>query len=130
MGNLLAVHEVRFGRVLRPYGFYGRPGEVSRQQYAVLGRAGLLQRHPIWRHALVVEDQVVGGPFSARVLPILPLPAGFLANTLFYATVVWLVTLGPFALRRLIRRSRGLCPKCAYPMGETTACSECGYELA
>ena len=34
-----------------------------------------------------------------------------------------------FALRRLIRRRRGLCPKCGYPMGEAAVCSECGRTL-
>ncbi len=63
-------------------------------------------------------------------LPLRPLWLGFAVNTLFYAAVLWLLILGPFALRRLIRRRRGLCPKCGYPMGESSVCTECGVELA
>ena len=63
-------------------------------------------------------------------LPARPLWSGLLVNTLFYATLLWLLLLGPFALRRFMRVRRGLCPKCAYPMGESEACSECGAELA
>ena len=33
------------------------------------------------------------------------------------------------ALRRVLRVRRGLCPKCAYPMGESAVCSECGQAL-
>ncbi len=50
-------------------------------------------------------------------------------NTLFYATLLWLVLHGPFALRRFLRLRRGLCPKCAYPMGESAVCTECGKPL-
>ncbi len=32
-------------------------------------------------------------------------------------------------LRRFLRLRRGLCPKCAYPMGEAAVCSECGCGL-
>ena len=59
-------------------------------------------------------------------LPLLPVWPGFAINTLFYAVVLWLVINGPLALRRAIRRQRGLCPACAYPMGESRVCSECG----
>jgi hypothetical protein len=54
---------------------------------------------------------------------------GFVVNTLFYAVILWLLILGPFALRRLVRRQRGLCPACAYPVGESATCTECGMAL-
>ena len=65
-----------------------------------------------------------------RSLPLLPVWPGFIANTLGYAVVLWLLIPGPFALRRWVRRRRGLCPKCAYPVGESAVCTECGGELA
>ncbi len=63
-----------------------------------------------------------------RVLPLLPLWPGFPINTLFYASLLWLLIPGPFVLRRLIRRRRGLCPACGYDLrhGEHEACPECG----
>ncbi len=62
-------------------------------------------------------------------LPLRPVWPGFAVNTSFYAAILWLLIPGPFVLRRLVRRRRGLCPKCAYPMGESEVCTECGNEL-
>ena len=62
-------------------------------------------------------------------IPLRPLWPGFAINTLFYATLLWLLIPGPFALRRFLRVRRGLCPKCAYPMGESGVCTECGKPL-
>ena len=73
------------------------------------------------------------GSFAARardrLLPLYPLWRGFAINTLFYAAVLWLLIPGPFVLRRFLRVRRGLCPKCAYPMGESSVCTECGCGL-
>ncbi len=63
-------------------------------------------------------------------LPLRPIWPGFAINTLFYATLLWLLIPGPFALRRFIRRKRGQCPACGYPAGESAICSECGKELS
>jgi hypothetical protein len=64
-----------------------------------------------------------------HALPCRVLWPGFVVNTIFYAAILWLLIPGPFALRRLIRRRRGLCPKCAYPMGHSETCTECGRPL-
>ncbi len=50
-------------------------------------------------------------------------------NTLFYSIMLWLLIAGPFVFRWFIRLRRGLCPNCAYPMGESAVCNECGNEL-
>ena len=42
----------------------------------------------------------------------------FTISTLYYAALLWLLTCGPFALRRLIRRRSGRCEKCGYPIGK------------
>ncbi len=69
-------------------------------------------------------------PGTARgAIPLLPIWPGFALNTLVYAAILWLAFLGPFALRRFLRVRRGLCPKCAYPMGESAVCTECGIAL-
>ena len=54
--------------------------------------------------------------------------SGFAINTLFYAVLLWLVTLGQFTLRRYIRREHGRCIKCGYDVRHTDhdACPECG----
>lgn len=69
------------------------------------------------------------GPQSPKTLPVRPIWPGFIANTLFYATLLWLLTCLAIAVRRFLRLGRGLCPQCAYPMGGSAVCSECGNEL-
>ena len=68
-------------------------------------------------------------PDRLGFLPLRPIWPRFAVNTLFYAAVLWQLIHGPFALRRFIRIRRGLCPKCAYPTGESSICSECGKAL-
>ena len=61
-----------------------------------------------------------------RLLPLRPIWSGFIINTLFYAALVWLAVPGPLSLRWLLRARRGLCMKCAYPIGAGEVCTECG----
>ena len=62
------------------------------------------------------------------IIPYELLWPGFAGNTAFYAAVLWLLIPGPFALHRLIRRRRGLCPACGYDRrhAEHEVCPECG----
>ena len=85
-------------------------------------------------YALVWND---GQPLTNRmaaerhvVLPLRPIWPGFASNTIFYAALLWLLIGALFVLRRFLRLKRGLCPKCAYPVGESPICSECGCGLA
>ncbi len=83
----------------------------------------------------VVYDAAVplGAPATGLTppswLPLRPHWPGFAVNTIFYATILWLLVPGPFALRRFLRVRRGLCPACAYQMGESGVCTECGKPL-
>ncbi len=67
--------------------------------------------------------------FANGFLLMCPIWPGFALNTLLYAAILWLLIPGPFVLRRFLRLRRGLCPKCAYPMGESAVCTECGGAL-
>jgi len=73
-----------------------------------------------WSHAYLVP----------RALPLRPLWPGFAINTLFYAGVLWVLLAGPFALRRMIRKRRGRCAQCAYPIGQSPVCTECGAAIS
>ncbi len=66
---------------------------------------------------------------QSRLLPLHPIWPGFAINTIFYAALLWLLTLGPFTARRMIRRKRGHCIKCGYDLrGEfSSGCPECGW---
>ncbi len=68
---------------------------------------------------------------APRALPLRPIWPGFAVNTVFYATILWLLTLGPFTARRFIRNKRGLCIKCGYDLrgAEHEVCPECGMEV-
>ena len=69
------------------------------------------------------------GAGESRMLPLLPLWWGFTINTLLYGMILWLLLFGPFAARRMLRRRRGLCAKCAYPIGASPVCTECGGRI-
>src|SRR5262249_17329132 len=89
-----------------------------------------LEGFRIWRNTLSPVRQYVS---VVRVqglsLPLQPLWPGFAINTVFYAAVLWGLFAGPFALRRTIRRRRGQCAACGYPVGASKVCTECGAQL-
>ena len=68
---------------------------------------------------------------KARALPYIPIPLGFVVNTLFYAAFIGLSIAGRSAGRRVIRRKRGHCIKCGYDLShaEHEVCPECGVEV-
>ena len=66
---------------------------------------------------------------QSRLIPLLPIWPGFAINTLFYATILWLLFAGLGTVRRWRRCKRGLCPKCAYPQGTSEVCTECGEKI-
>lgn len=63
---------------------------------------------------------------GATPIPIEPEWCGALANTLFFTALLWLLFRGPVLTRRRIRRRRGQCIWCGYPLRERRVCSECG----
>ena len=69
---------------------------------------------------------------KARALPYIPIPLGFVVNTLFYAAFIGLSIAGRSAGRRVIRRKRGLCIKCGYDLRnvEHEKCPECGVAVS
>jgi hypothetical protein len=77
------------------------------------------------------DDSGITRVYRSRVRPIpcKPVWSGFLINTSFYAGSCWFFATAPGAVRRAIRRRRHLCPSCAYPIGTSTVCTECGAPL-
>ena len=66
----------------------------------------------------------------SRMLPFRLIWPGFAINTIFYAAIVWLMFFIPGRLRRWRRIRRDLCPACAYPIGSSDVCTECGEPVA
>jgi hypothetical protein len=60
-----------------------------------------------------------------RVLPLLPLWRGFLANSLLFATLLAI----PILLRRFLRWHLGRCLRCGFPIGTSPVCTECGHAI-
>ncbi|MEE9130014.1 MAG: hypothetical protein V3T84_08345 [Phycisphaerales bacterium] len=91
----------------------------------------LIQRSYVESIAVDGEESLYTEGFP-RLLPLTPQHTGFAINTVFYAAVLWLLSLAPFTLRRVIRRRRGHCLKCGYDLRGTSGgevCPECGAEL-
>ena len=63
------------------------------------------------------------------LLPLTPIWKGFLYNSLVYFAILVALLLVPWLVRRWIRLKRGLCPRCAYPIGVSDRCTECGAPL-
>ena len=84
---------------------------------------------------LIIKDSWIpsrktGSPILDDYLPYRPSWSGFAINTLVYATFLWLIFIGPFALRRKLRKTYGHCAACGYNMHGSKPgnkiCPECG----
>jgi hypothetical protein len=71
-------------------------------------------------------SKIIGMGPTWRALPLIPIWPGFAINTIFYAAILWLLFAAPGLIRRRRRIKRGLCPACAYPVGDSAVCTECG----
>lgn len=81
--------------------------------------------------ALVIRGQYASADrlFLPRMLPLRPRWTGFAVNSVMLALLLWFAWLAVRTTRRTVRKRRGQCPWCAYPMGVSNRCSECGREL-
>ena len=76
------------------------------------------------------------GPFGSykteAPVPLKPIWAGFVFNSLLYAGVLSFLFIGPMSLRRRLRLRYGQCVRCGYDLRGTppdhAVCSECGWE--
>jgi hypothetical protein len=67
--------------------------------------------------------------YGFRALPLYPAWRGLPANTLLFATILWLAFAGLPSARRALRTRRERCPKCAYDLrglAPGSRCPECG----
>ncbi len=104
------------------------------EEWSVAGQLGGQSFRQVTEGILLTPKAVVRRwcmLYRAKVVPLRPLWPGFAVNSLFYAAILWLPIRGPFALRRHIRRKRGLCVACGYDIRGTAQmiCSECGHEV-
>jgi hypothetical protein len=84
-----------------------------------------------WKEGMAVPERLDWLDRQFRgVLPVLPIWPGFAINTIVYAGILWLLFAAPFVVRRRRRIKRGLCPTCAYPIGSSDLCTECGRPVS
>jgi hypothetical protein len=67
--------------------------------------------------------------FMPRMLPYKPLWPAFTLDVAFWTVVAAVLWFVPIWIRRLIRRRRGQCAGCGYPIGASEVCTECGREV-
>ena len=117
----------RFGVTLRYWSAIVRNTDTVQGYYMWEKRAGWPMRAVASYGRFDGNDRdelwILGG------LPLGPIWPGFAINTTFYAAILWLLALGPFTARRMIRRKYGHCIKCGYDLRGHSgggACPECG----
>jgi hypothetical protein len=73
------------------------------------------------------EPHIIWG--GCHILPTIPIWKGIILNSLFWSAIFASFFHGLHHLRHRHRIRRGRCPRCAYPMGTSPACTECGTAL-
>ncbi len=96
-----------------------KPGLITGRE--VVGGYELPPRS--WTRGLIPGTKI-------RALPYIPIPFGFVVNTLSYAAFIGISITGALAGRRVIRHKRGHCIKCGYDLhgAEHEVCPECGAD--
>ncbi len=112
--------EVFFARYMTDHKAAGWP------IYAVCSTSWLDNENPSWIVSSGLRIPITVDSLPHVDLPCLPLWPGFAINTVFYAVILWGLFALPAALCRKRRLQRGLCSKCAYPIGTSEVCTECG----
>ena len=70
-----------------------------------------------------------GGALTWRDLPYEPVWPALIGNVLVHSAAWYAIIIGLFALRKVNRTRRGLCPQCAYDLRSdlSAGCPECGW---
>lgn len=67
--------------------------------------------------------------YKVRALPWLPIWPGLIINSIFWGVFAFVVVSILRWTRRTLRQRGNLCPACAYPIGASLVCTECGKVL-
>lgn len=73
---------------------------------------------------------VIDGGTRSFLFPFRPIWFGLIANSVFWGAFVFIVRMLPPWIESLLRRRRGLCLHCAYPLRGARRCPECGTDDA
>lgn len=87
---------------------------------------------PLRRTAGLLATTLPGAPQPTTgsdltpYVPIRPLALGMTVNTLLFAAAAAAISMGPGAVRTIVRRRRGACLACGYDLRDLAICPECG----
>lgn len=103
---------------------------LSTRQVRVL-ESPVKQRYPIKDQFMLPQWTQFGHPErgTRREMPIHPIWLGLLGNSALYGMLLFVFAFSCGAVRRQTRRRRGRCPRCAYPIGASPVCTECGQPI-
>lgn len=110
-------------------GSSSRMGMNARLDFAAISGLEMpawLLRSPGSRNRSALSVMRTGLRPSTQYLPIMPVWPGIAANAALYALAAWAALAVARLLRALSRVRRGLCLRCAYPVGISSVCTECG----
>lgn len=106
--------------------------------FALAGAANTVDRMEAGTISALPTPEFVAAielPFSdwtvseQRALPLMPMPIGFIVDTLFWGAIV-AGAMAIFHWHRARRRiARDLCPRCGYALASALRCAECGHEM-
>jgi hypothetical protein len=100
---------------------YGLPFRSLAGEY----RGSFEKIYPVWFISMPL--QIPGSSHSLPpFFPLRPAWPGFAINTVLYGAILWMLFAAPGMIRRRRRINRSLCPACAYPVGASDVCTECG----
>ena len=105
---------------------------VTNQQGGVLGQLGVgipARALPGWMTS-GIPHTLGEYRIGVRVIPLMPVPAGFAINSVVFASVVWGVLALRCALTNRALRRKGRCVRCRHDRATLSphdACPECGH---
>src|SRR6266850_536986 len=132
-GSGTEIHEFRAGWPTRSFVGNDRRAIDPQSMYGLLTpsrRSMLLNRPLTLTFDIPGITMPASGPLTVkRLLPLDPMPWGFLINSIFFGALIWLGCLVCRLVRGAFRAIHHRCRHCGYPVGVSPVCTECGRRV-
>lgn len=114
----------RFSASVLRYGYPFKSME-SRSMMSITS-LGAIEMASGVEQGLIFPSWVPGPQSGLRRMALLPVPIPFIANTLIYSLIMFLVAWSLNAARGYRRKAQGRCKRCGYSLLDFKRCPECG----